>query len=339
MNHITTVDCLVLNNSGSTIKGLSFNVNAEITGHVLSLEQVVVDFSHGKKLLKDFIDGTYGLDHKAIAPSSFIVEEGEDFIVISSPALQAKLPKDAVFTYDRELFQYELFEEQIFFMIPSLLHEVATQFSSTLDYTTSNGEQVTVSVHLVPSNSFTLYEDNPNTASCMFHYCHGLPYSTSYGCQNLLHGHSSMLQFSSDLPFEENVNILTLLLHKVLSCSQNEQDPANAILRVNDGAGLQLVPNLYLVNKAHVTLANESIVSLTAETCTRGTSHLNLYLDNLENNATVILPSEPTVETFGAFLHDCLQEVLPLATKAPTNYTLKVSEGLTKGCIVRSGRK
>lgn len=332
-NHLTTVDCAIILPNGE-LRGLSFNVNAEATGPLLEKEEVVIDFSHGKKLIKDYIDGPYGLDHKVLVPSKFVVQQSNNTVTLQTPSITATLPVDAVYMYDSELL--DNYEDEVHInrrLTRYLLDEVAASFSASTIFTTSNGETVKVKLDLQPTFMFTLFEDSPDTVACMFSYTHGLPYSTSYGCQNILHGHSSVISLTTSKGQSETANILTLLAHKMLGNGINLQTLPENIETF--GGVLEIIPNVHFVNTAYTT-TSDNAASIQVQTTCRGDAYLDFTYSELKNCKLILIEGEPTIENLCSMLE---QELLTLLPKVPggepMTYTLRVSEGLSKGCVVK----
>lgn len=170
------------------LSGVSKMVSVEVFGQVQGDEQVIVDFSNLKSTLKALIDDPDGgFDHKLLINfedfSKDNVEyetKGEngrkrDMLRIRKPdgtiAFQVK-GDGFVRSYDGK------FQDSISAHLTAGIRAIY----GTKDLT------AVATLHGQPSHVF----DGAYRAS--FNYMHGLCNSSSYGCQNIIHGHSSYVQ-------------------------------------------------------------------------------------------------------------------------------------------------
>ena len=99
MRNITCLDHSWIDTIGK-IHGRSYHVDVEISGKVDDTEQVVLDFSVGKKQLKSIIDdNVIGLDHKLlISPRSCaeVINLKNGTCKLETPYINAILPIDCI---------------------------------------------------------------------------------------------------------------------------------------------------------------------------------------------------------------------------------------------------
>ena len=195
LSDLTVCDHAYINNKGQVIGG-SFNPGFIVTGEIDPTEKVVVDFSTIKKDIKHFIDRHLhdveknGFDHKlwfieGYSEGSLIHNINGTYTINSFPSM-ITLPTDAI-KYIPQVPGYES-EYSVNYIgkafeiyLTELLSEKYPLVNITVECFNN------VNVHLIdkslPYNYFT--------------YSHGLKDSTSYGCQNIAHGHLSFIQHNS----------------------------------------------------------------------------------------------------------------------------------------------
>lgn len=143
-----------------------------VSGDTTESESVVLDFSTAKKQIKNLIDHQeYGLDHKLWIPKeledSYLGDDGTFYFV--SKETKFALPENAIRRIDLSIPIYQTIEKFLKYHMPEF------DFSVVLDE----------SVPFVFGNVMS----NPG----FFRYTHGLKDSTSWGCQNISHGHMSYI--------------------------------------------------------------------------------------------------------------------------------------------------
>lgn len=200
IGNLTTIDYAYIHPTRYTIKGGSLNLSVEVTGNIEPVENVVVDFGTIKKKIKSLIDDKEeGFDHKIWVPENHGgVEDfeiwvksgtsnkkriamfpfGDGRMVVSTPKFTLACPENAirVCKYDNNMTDAsikEYLEEKL-----------------AIEYPDSN---IRVSVYLTDRPELP-YSNQPGYET-PFTYVHGLKNSTSWGCQNIAHGHKSWLLF------------------------------------------------------------------------------------------------------------------------------------------------
>ncbi|AJT60981.1 6-pyruvoyl tetrahydropterin synthase-like protein [Vibrio phage ValKK3] len=194
LNNITCIDHAYVDENGK-INGMSYNLCVEITGEVDETEQVVIDFSGCKKAIKQLVDESeHAIDHRLVLVngySEYVLSdiENRDRTQIDSPLFTAV---SSVNDWYQEIVDVSLFDTDLHIPSDTLYMNYLTEYleNMLLKQLKLQGYPVThVTVEL--SESFDL----PSWANThvSFHYAHGLRSSSSYGCQNIAHGHRSFI--------------------------------------------------------------------------------------------------------------------------------------------------
>lgn len=174
LENITVVDHAYIDQEGKVIGG-SKHASFLVTGNIDPVENVVVDFSTIKHDLKGWVDDKEeGFDHKLWliqGYSQYTKEDlGNNLIKITTPAMEAILPKNAVKEFEGTYAQYSL--ERVY-----------------NQYLESKMPGLTIKTELTE----IVFDRGVSTK---FRYSHGLKNSTSWGCQNPCHGHLSFIQLA-----------------------------------------------------------------------------------------------------------------------------------------------
>lgn len=185
LNNITQIDYAELNTDKWIPTGSSVHLNVKVTGFVDSHENVVVDFSKIKKTIKGLIDHkSKGFDHKMWLPLDLATyqdvevyeEDGE--IQIIAPNFETIVPNDAIRYVD---------PHNICGYIEAFLDsELATIYPKV---------RIKTNVWL---NQAPWIPDQMKSHAAYFRYVHGLKNSSSWGCQNINHGHLSWIAVIDD---------------------------------------------------------------------------------------------------------------------------------------------
>lgn len=184
LNDVTVIDHAYIDGDGR-IHGGSYLACFEVTGSVDPTESVVVDFSKIKKNIKAIVDDNLtGFDHKLWfshrdSQGSVTFSGGpHGGVKIVTPMLEisgpADLLNDSIIGLDKE----------------SVAHVIASHVENQL---AASYPDIAIRVTCHLSERFTTI-DEENQIIKPFRYTHGLKNSTSYGCQNIAHGHYSFLQ-------------------------------------------------------------------------------------------------------------------------------------------------
>lgn len=191
-NYPTCIDAAYIDNLGA-IHGASFHPIIRVKGAVTEDESVVVDFSSGKKLMKEIIDhadGKIGFDHKLWIIPGYSGCEVSDID-------------------NGHRVSIRCYNDMLIGLPATDIHVTSNQFNRDMVTTVEEdmrnilerelrkaGLHVTVSVTLL-TKPFTTGHGQFET---MFRYVHGLKDSTSYGCKNIAHGHLSFFEIIERTP-------------------------------------------------------------------------------------------------------------------------------------------
>jgi len=203
--NVTCVDHAYIDNQGCIIGG-SFNPSFEVTGEVTSDENVVIDFSKVKKIIKDAIDDKVtGLDHKLhlYSNSAYEVQNTESGVRVITPYLL--IEGDGNFHIE----------------IPGEFQQLSAsgKYMSRLIYDALRQFEVRTSC-INSRTAFHYRSTDTNLQVCrpmFFRYVHGLRQSSSYACQNIAHGHLSYVQLMGHT--ETNLeHLATAIAHGLNNC-------------------------------------------------------------------------------------------------------------------------
>lgn len=295
-NNFTCIDHAIIDDNGWIVGG-SYHPIVELTGKVTQDESVVVDFSAGKKQLKELIDAkdALGFDHKLIIVENFSnvnVHPLEDGLIsIATPMLNITLPAS-----DVRLVRNK----------DNLLATRAIEAEMQAYLTEKLDNKFDVKVKLTTEAFVTT--DN----SIFFRYVHGLKDSTAYGCKNIAHGHLSFFEITEFSPeYSETCQDCQLGMDNILSYFSElmERD------------------SVMFINSANITYRDENQIIFGYET-PRGVMQMTVYTD--ARNKVVVLDTETTVEYLAEYFKHELATYLALAKVKQ----FRISEGLQKGAVI-----
>lgn len=305
LTDLTVLDHGFIDDQGRLIGG-SFHPSFEVSGEIDGAEKVVVDFSTIKKELKQFIDSsTDGFDHKLwlIEGFSNVTEERltghkQDRILIKTPAVSLEIPVSAIKRIPK-----------IDGAVPSHSdHYVGLaleQFLNNIYKHQRRDTKIEVKCvnRSVPHFFIPTQEEGHEVGPLMFTYAHGLKDSTSWGCQNIGHGHLSYLVLgpSTDCYDDDAVYDLGVEIQEYLD-------------------------EAYLVNQENVVHDTKKYITVSYESMTRGifTAVLNKAINKVH-----VLPTETTIELIVDYVVEIFGDDL---RKYGVPYIM-ISEGLSKGAM------
>ena len=186
--NVSVVDHGYIDEKGRIIGG-SYFPNVTVRGKVTEDENVVIDFSKGKSLIKDAFDDI--MDHKVWIIEGYSNAEisedkhNPDNYLITTPILESSIPKWRVF----------------------LMKKTDTFSNLIQEYLFENGLDVHVEVEM-SENTFSTQNNNT------FRYSHGLKNSSSLGCKNMNHGHLSFIELESKNEYKK-LKILNKILDEL----------------------------------------------------------------------------------------------------------------------------
>lgn len=225
LQNITGLDCGVVTSEGH-LDGRSYNVSVVVTGEISTVEAVVVDFSTLKKSLKGYIDSEiYGFDHKLLilegasrVRHDIIVEaDGSEYLAIKGKSFELTCPTNAVkfvkpvkirnLRDPRPAYQIGGYIRDA--MSEELLKHLQKQFPN------SRITEVEVRLNSIPMSVGLDSSDSENETLLKFNYIHGLKNSSSWGCQNIAHGHTSFIQ----VPSKKYISLFNRMLVEDQKCN------------------------------------------------------------------------------------------------------------------------
>lgn len=298
LNDVTVIDAAYIDDEGRII-GDSVRPKFAVSGNVDEKEGVVVDFSAIKKNIKNIIDAKYsGFDHKLWlieGYSNYTLADEKTYpanIKVNTPYVTIDAPKSA--------FKFIQSTGVPGDYIGDIMRQLVDELTAELEllYPTVNLE-----IDLWFGDDFM---DNPamDTSLVPFRYTHGLKNSTSWGCQNIAHGHLSYLAASTT--DDANNRAVEMLLHEIAS---------------------ELDKSIFVWGENVTALSPDSVtVEYTSD---RGTFKM-VVEGSYAATHMLILPTETTVE----FLADAIATQYRDLLTAVGVVDLYVSEGLTKGAVV-----
>lgn len=297
INDLTVIDHAVLKHDGS-IEGGSFLASFIISGPTTEDEQVVADFSSVKKQIKALIDHPLtGLDHKLwlcydsnvtniIDGAVFYEVWDNQFRLKTKKGLVINAPVDCHVLMDIPSSQTE--EQPLEYYISKMLEHGLAHHYGLFD----------IKVKTILSRETRYPKVDGKKATCSFRYTHGLAKSSSWGCQNIMHGHNSFILLSGN--DQANEMLLVDLTHKIAH-------------HLHDG---------YLVNHDYIYNG----YNIGYESLSRG--HMSMYCPDQK---LILLNNEPTIENIGQYVMDKFSQELVDASVS----SFYISEGPTKGCLVQ----
>jgi hypothetical protein len=260
LSNLSIVDHAYINHNGQIIGG-SYNPSFLVTGKVDDIENVVVDFSTIKKDLKKHIDkhgfdiNNNGFDHKLWVIENYsdcsVICEG-DRVVITTPAFYGSFPSDAI--------RYISNPDSLDFTDDFIGDQFAQHLTDCLA-----PEYPGVEIEVKCINSVDEHIVDKDMPISFFRYSHGLKDSTSYGCQNLGHGHLSFLQVED----QDACEIIASELHDAV-----------------------------FINKTNITYQDDERISI-SYTSQRG-FFFGTYIKAL--NKIIILNTETTIEHIAEYV-------------------------------------
>ncbi|MCK5020079.1 MAG: 6-carboxytetrahydropterin synthase [Candidatus Peribacteraceae bacterium] len=310
LNNITTIDFSYLGTNG-VVYGESLRPGIELTGDVDNDENVVIDFSKAKKKIKELIDHPdTGFDHKCW----IVVENSKDFkfsingLQYTTEHLESFrngiIPNDSLMT---------VVTPTTTITAPMNAFRVTHNYGlgSLEEYLNSHLKEdgIQVKVYHEDDSFMTRKDDdylNKYYNPMEFTYVHGLKSSSSWGCQNIVHGHYSCVQVEHN---GESALRDPLIQNSLSNILDNSLDKP-----------------LLFVWKENITEETEDIISFGYK-CSRGMFAMSVYK---EFYTVVVLETETTIENLVEWFATTYNNEL----KRLGAVSLSVSEGLDKGATI-----
>jgi 6-pyruvoyl-tetrahydropterin synthase len=293
LSELSIVDHAFINIWGN-VEGGSFNPTFFVSGEIDPIENVVVDFSTIKKDIKAIIDSKeIGFDHKlwfieGYSQGEYLIED--DQISITTPTTSLLLPTNAVKIIKHDSVTPTTHStESIGAVFAQLVQEELRK-------------QYGASISVECRNTITVHSPLGDHASfAYFSYVHGLKDSTSWGCQNVAHGHLSFVQIQPVTPDT-----------KILARTIAED-----------------IDETIFINKENILHQDDDTITIGYTT---GRGYFETTYTFAAYRSIIILETETTIE----HLVDFISNVYMQALNEVNATALYVSEGLSKGAVVRS---
>lgn len=295
-NYPTCIDHAIINRAGQIV-GSSYHPIITVEGQPTADEHVVVDFSGGKKMMKDIIDAhdASGYDHKLWFVKGYSGADytySADRVTVKSDKLSIEIPAS----------DFRVIDSQ-----PANLLKTAIAKEMSNDLTRimrERGLQVTVNVEL------THEPFAPRDATVfLFRYVHGLKDSSAYGCKNIAHGHYSFLAITKRSgEYRPDCD----------DCRFGEEQ-IERYFAMQD--------SILYINRKNIVEDSEDHLTIAYNT-PRGEMRMRILKPAIPH---VILDSETTIEYLSEHIVQDLWSYLLLA-KAEE---VMISEGLQKGVVIK----
>ena len=175
LKNITVIDHAYIGRDGRQHGG-SFHASFDVSGRVDANEQVVIDFSTVKKDIKSIVDDKVnGFDHKlwfltAYSEGAVAISSSKE-VTVKTSALEITAPQDIIRMVDCDNYD------------TTKLSKIVGDYVETELAKKHPGIELKVTCVLNEEPVAKGYRVE------MFRYSHGLRNSTSWGCQNIAHGH------------------------------------------------------------------------------------------------------------------------------------------------------
>ena len=308
LSHISCVDHAFIDDQGK-VKGGSYHPNFLVEGKVDPLENVVADFSSVKKEIKKQLDhACYGFDHKCWIIEGYssikaIKLDSQIYTLESLPAIDQS-NQGSLLCIETESVQLELPYDS-FKLIRSFdgfqpngysVQAAGDYFSRFLNL---HFESRHIHIDCLNTESAIPYSADLHSPE-FFRYTHGLPFSSSWGCQNLAHGHFSFIQTNAP----------------------HSHDQVQVIKKICD-----TLNHVIFIQRDNIFHEDDETIAIRYTTEVRGQFHGEF---SKIDHKIIILDTETTIEHLVHYVAVRFREDL-LAIHATQLY---VSEGLSKGALV-----
>jgi hypothetical protein len=285
INGLSCVDLAYADSNTDFIPmGYSFCPSFELEGPVEQTEQVIIDFGTAKKLIKKGLDEI--VDHKLwVFPSGFNLASHDGRVTGRSGGLEFELPKDALYLVPEDIDEFSLSSAQT--IMESEVNNYLQRTYPDIKVTCLNDEEFSF-----PEEDLIFEE---------FNYTHGLKSSTSWGCQNMLHGHLSYLAVKCGPQYSSEV-----------------EDYLEEIAR-------ELTGSMFVFSE-NIVKRNGNSITLSYTTPARGKFKVTVPTGDCK---VVVIDKETTIENLSSWLADREKTIL----QELNVQRLYISEGLTKGAV------
>jgi len=187
LRNVTCIDHAFVTDAGF-IEGGSYHQEIVVTGEIDEHEQVVVDFSAVKKQIKSIIDDKEkGFDHKLWIIKGYSDCQVNDlengYVRVVTPHHILVAPRNALKIIDGYSKYHSSPKDAVEFQMQQEIQDGLNE--------ANNVDFIRVELRLTKE----VFGSTPVT----FTYFHGLKNSSSWGCNNIAHGHTSFVEVYDDL--------------------------------------------------------------------------------------------------------------------------------------------
>ena len=298
LNNITVIDHGFIGQDGRQHGG-SFHASFEVSGEVDANEQVVIDFSAVKKTIKAIVDDKEtGFDHKVwVLPDwsdCFVTTEG-DQVKIESSALELRGPANMLRVVEAAEYSADA-------VAAAFAKHVETELA--LAYP---GVNPRVACKLTEVG----FINSPDNFRAYFRYSHGLRNSSSWGCQNIAHGHLSWAEIEHDENYRPDCSDCRQAMFAIEQILNNQWNDA------------------VLIDKANIVEQGDDFVAI-GYTSSRGRFYAKYRAPYVKYK---VLDTETTIENI---VEAFARENAYWLERAHVS-RLYISEGLAKGSVKELG--
>lgn len=220
LNNITVIDHGYIGSDGRQHGG-SFHASFIVGGEMDPVEAVVIDFGAVKKSIKAIVDDREnGYDHKVwVLPgwSEGDVTETATTCKIVTTALELSGPRNMLRIVDAKEYSCDAIAAEIGKHVEAELAKLYPGVNPVVKC-------------ILTEVGFII---NPANPSFYFRYSHGLRNSTSWGCQNIAHGHLSWLEIEHDEHHNPECKECAQALFHIQQTLTNQWDDAVLIDEAN----------------------------------------------------------------------------------------------------------
>lgn len=328
-DNVSDVDHAILFPLGQMV-GNSYIVAVNAEGTNDNEEAVILDFSTGKKQFKALCDNV--VDHKLWVNDRYHeIEYADDTVTVRARGLdkqitfETTLPKDAVYIQSFLVDNDDPFKSLYKYIETAvrLANEDLSKKASTPDMKVNISDNKKVFLGAVYKH--------------FFRYTHGLPTSTSYGCQNICHGHLSYIELTPKEGVHSYLTRRSRAKRYLCDVFDSMGVPIYYKPKHHNEPGQlhysERMVNIHFICPTacveHYENKGKSGIEYAIKTNTRGQmlNKIKFDSDNLFYGM-VELDTLSTIENLGAFFKKKIEQVCPDMLKY---FDVKISEGLSKG--------
>lgn len=310
LSNVAVIDHTYIDNQGN-IRGGSYNPTFILSGSNNNDEQVVLDFEKGRNLITSHLNNKKdGFNHKLwiiekFSKCNYVIKNNRivvetDFAVMKGPENMVK-----IIPYMENVF-YGEDDEQIAVCATNigLTKYIGHAFEQFVQQKMGR-KQISVECRNNTDIQAPFAGSTGRYIIQPFRYIHGLKNSSSWGCQNICHGHFGFIAFKPD--------------YSSPTIKQQEQLIQSIVDELN---------NSILINRQTIVdETNSNYIEVAYTTPNRGEFSAKYFRSY---NQFVIFPEEPTIENIAQYVFQEYGQSLK-------NYNITevyISEGLSEGAFI-----